>query len=235
MLEHVKGGELFGFINDEKEISERRAMRMFRQIVSAVYHCHMINISHRDIKPENIILMDDHATIKVADFGLSALYSQDWELSTSCGSPFYAAPEILKGQRYSGRKVDVYACGVVLYALLARRLPYGEHSTRDLLKVMQTSTFELPRGISSGVEDLVRRMMEQDPRRRITMREVWCHPQFQFYSGNLPLPKGPWNCIDLAPPIIASAYDVDLETIGNLRALHGIEHDTVIHQLSSNK
>lgn len=142
-------------------MTEQEARRRFQQIISAVEYCHMHNIVHRDLKPENLLL-DSHGNVKIADFGLSNIMTDGDFLKTSCGSPNYAAPEVISGkcveeQRitthgelipniatssflpflarlYAGTEVDVWSCGVILYALLCGRLPFDDEYIPTLFK-----------------------------------------------------------------------------------------------------
>jgi serine/threonine protein kinase len=87
-------------------LNEREARRLFQQIISGVEYCHLFNVVHRDLKPENI-LIDDDKNVKIADFGLSNIMNDGQFLKTSCGSPNYAAPEVISGKLYAGPEVDV--------------------------------------------------------------------------------------------------------------------------------
>uniref|UniRef100_A0A8C4QPP3 non-specific serine/threonine protein kinase n=1 Tax=Eptatretus burgeri TaxID=7764 RepID=A0A8C4QPP3_EPTBU len=117
VLEHVAGGELFDYLVRKGRLSPREARKFFRQIVSALHFCHLHSICHRDLKPENLLL-DEWNEIRVADFGMASLQVGDSLLDTSCGSPHYACPEVIRGEKYDGRRADVWSCGVILYALL---------------------------------------------------------------------------------------------------------------------
>lgn len=107
VMEHVSGGELFDYLVKKGRLTPREARKFFRQIISAVDFCHKHNICHRDLKPENLLL-DSSGNIKVADFGMASLQPDGNLLETSCGSPHYACPEVIRGERYDGRVADVY-------------------------------------------------------------------------------------------------------------------------------
>ena len=117
ILEYVAGGELFDYIVSKGRLSTDEARHFFHQIVAGVEYCHFYRIVHRDLKPENLLLDADN-NIKIADFGLSNVMEDGDFLRTSCGSPNYAAPEVISGNLYAGPEVDVWSCGVILYALL---------------------------------------------------------------------------------------------------------------------
>jgi BR serine/threonine kinase len=117
VLEYASEGELFSFLVTRRTLSEDVAMRFFRQIIYGLEYLHMMGICHRDLKPENILL-DQNLSLKIADFGF-ARFLRTNIAETSCGSPHYAAPEVIRGQPYDGRCADVWSCGVILFALLA--------------------------------------------------------------------------------------------------------------------
>ncbi|KAF5915003.1 hypothetical protein HPG69_014209, partial [Diceros bicornis minor] len=117
VLEHVSGGELFDYLVKKGRLTPKEARKFFRQIISALDFCHSHSICHRDLKPENLLL-DEKNNIRVADFGMASLQVGDSLLETSCGSPHYACPEVIRGEKYDGRKADVWSCGVILFALL---------------------------------------------------------------------------------------------------------------------
>uniref|UniRef100_A0A4W5L6U1 non-specific serine/threonine protein kinase n=1 Tax=Hucho hucho TaxID=62062 RepID=A0A4W5L6U1_9TELE len=120
VLEHVSGGELFDYLVKKGRLTPKEARKFFRQIISALDFCHSHSICHRDLKPENLLL-DEKNNIRIADFGMASLQVGDSLLETSCGSPHYACPEVIRGEKYDGRKADVWSCGVILFALLVVR------------------------------------------------------------------------------------------------------------------
>ncbi|XP_056454752.1 serine/threonine-protein kinase BRSK2 [Gadus chalcogrammus] len=117
VLEHVSGGELFDYLVKKGRLTPKEARKFFRQIISALDFCHSHSICHRDLKPENLLL-DEKNNIRIADFGMASLQVGDSLLETSCGSPHYACPEVIRGEKYDGRRADVWSCGVILFALL---------------------------------------------------------------------------------------------------------------------
>ena len=117
ILEYAEKGELFNLLVDHGPLPEREAIKCFKQIIIGVSYCHALGIVHRDLKPENLLL-DSFYNIKIADFGMAALQTDADLLETSCGSPHYAAPEIVSGLPYEGFASDVWSCGVILFALL---------------------------------------------------------------------------------------------------------------------
>lgn len=176
--EYVSGGELFDYIVSKGRLSADEARNFFHQIISGVEYCHFQKIVHRDLKPENLLL-DANLNIKIADFGLSNLMRDGDFLRTSCGSPNYAAPEVISGHLYAGPEVDVWSCGVILYALLCGSLPFDDESIPNLFKKIKSGMYSLPTHLSQLARNLIPRMLEVDPMKRITIPEIRLHPWFQ--------------------------------------------------------
>jgi len=176
--EYVSGGELFDYIVSKGRLSADEARNFFHQIVSGVEYCHFQKIVHRDLKPENLLL-DAKLNIKIADFGLSNVMRDGDFLRTSCGSPNYAAPEVISGHLYAGPEVDVWSCGVILYALLCGSLPFDDESIPSLFKKIKSGMYSLPMHLSQLARNLIPRMLEVDPMKRITIPEIRLHPWFQ--------------------------------------------------------
>eukprot|EP00980_Cylindrotheca_fusiformis_P011914 scaffold2830_cov131-Cylindrotheca_fusiformis.AAC.35 len=176
--EYVSGGELFDYIVSKGRLSADEARNFFHQIISGVEYCHFQKIVHRDLKPENLLL-DASLNVKIADFGLSNLMRDGDFLRTSCGSPNYAAPEVISGHLYAGPEVDVWSCGVILYALLCGSLPFDDESIPNLFKKIKSGMYSLPTHLSQLAKNLIPRMLEVDPMKRITIPEIRMHPWFQ--------------------------------------------------------
>jgi len=175
ILEHVSGGELFDYLVSKGRLSIKEARKFFRQIISALDFCHCHSICHRDLKPENLLL-DDKGNIKVADFGMASLQLENSLLETSCGSPHYASPEVVRGEKYDGRRADVWSCGVILYALLVGALPFDDDNLRHLLEKVKRGVFHIPHFVPNECQQLLRAMIEVDAEKRITLQEVLRHP-----------------------------------------------------------
>lgn len=178
VIEYVSGGELFDYIVSKGRLSADEARNFFHQIISGVEYCHFQKIVHRDLKPENLLL-DANLNIKIADFGLSNLMRDGDFLRTSCGSPNYAAPEVISGHLYAGPEVDVWSCGVILYALLCGSLPFDDESIPNLFKKIKSGMYSLPTHLSQLAKNLIPRMLEVDPMKRISIAEIRLHPWFQ--------------------------------------------------------
>ncbi|KAI5064254.1 hypothetical protein GOP47_0020924 [Adiantum capillus-veneris] len=179
VMEYVNSGELFDHIVEKGRLSEDEARRFFQQIISGVEYCHRNMVVHRDLKPENLLL-DSTLDVKIADFGLSNVMHDGHFLKTSCGSPNYAAPEVISGKLYAGPEVDVWSCGVILYALLCGSLPFDDGNISNLFKKIKGAIYTLPSHLSAGARDLIPRMLVVDPLKRYTIPEIKQHPWFQF-------------------------------------------------------
>ncbi len=151
-------------------------------MISAIAYCHSFNVCHRDLKPENILITND-LQIKIADFGMAALHQTDTHhLATACGSPHYAAPELLKNRQYRGDRADIWSLGVILYAMLSATLPFDDPDLRVMMAKTKKGHYEMPRCVSPEAADLIRRMLQVNPDRRITLKEIWRHPLVQKYN-----------------------------------------------------
>ena len=131
IMEYARGGELFEYIVNRKRVREKDAAKFLHQILSGVEYLHNLGICHRDLKPENL-LMDDFNNIKIVDFGLSNTFKDGVALTTACGSPCYAAPEMVAGQKYNGVKADMWSVGVIIYAMVCGFLPFEDPKTNKL-------------------------------------------------------------------------------------------------------
>lgn len=174
IVEYVVGGELFDYIVANGVVKEKEARRFFRQIVSAVEYCHANLIVHRDLKPENLLL-DAGGNIKISDFGLSNVIEPGKLLDSFCGSPLYAAPEILLAERYVGPPVDVWSMGVILYALLCGHLPWSGDTQAEISHNSVRGIYEEPEALSRTVRDLIRKMLNPSPTERITIDDIRRH------------------------------------------------------------
>ncbi|KAB8221836.1 kinase-like domain-containing protein [Aspergillus novoparasiticus] len=170
--------ELFDYLVKRGRCNDAEARKFFQQIICAVEYCHRHKIVHRDLKPENL-LIDSEKNVKIADFGLSNIMTDGNFLKTSCGSPNYAAPEVISGKLYAGPEVDVWSCGVILYVLLVGRLPFDDDYIPALFKKIAAGNFHMPPYISSGAARLIRSMLQVHPVHRLTIPEIRQDPWFQ--------------------------------------------------------
>ncbi|KAL8670919.1 MAG: hypothetical protein Q9168_004565 [Polycauliona sp. 1 TL-2023] len=242
VLEYIEGGELFDHISHNGKLPEHEAIRIFRQIIAGLSYCHRFHICHRDLKPENI-LMDKNHNIKIVDFGMAVLQPKNMPLNTSCGSPHYASPEVIRAEMYRGDRADIWSCGVILYAMLTGTLPFdsaGDWS--DVVQTVLSGQYTFPDDMSRYAQDFIHRILRLDPEKRISIKNMWLHPLLQQYehldspdaSGRPyigPLP--PLTLLDCGPQI-RYREEIDLELLRNLRNLwHGVAEEELVAKLLS--
>ncbi|XP_067838342.1 maternal embryonic leucine zipper kinase [Heptranchias perlo] len=184
ILEYCPGGELFDYIIAKDRLSDEEARIFFRQIVSAVAYVHSQGYAHRDLKPENLLIDEDH-NLKLIDFGLCAKPKGglDYQLTTCCGSPAYAAPELIQGKAYIGSEADIWSMGVLLYALLCGFLPFDDDNVMTLYRKIMRGKYNIPKWLSPTSVLVLNQMLQVDPKKRITVKHLLSHPWLmQDYS-----------------------------------------------------
>lgn len=220
MVIEYAGKELFDYIVQRGKMPEDEARRFFQQIIAAVEYCHRHKIVHRDLKPENLLL-DDKLNVKIADFGLSNIMTDGNFLKTSCGSPNYAAPEVISGKLYAGPEVDVWSSGVILYVMLCGRLPFDDEFIPALFKKISNGVYTLPNYLSPGAKHLLTRMLVVNPLNRITIHEImedeWFKQGIEEY---------------LLPPDMSKAkankINIDEDVVSALSTAMGYERDEIL-------
>nr|XP_032825331.1 maternal embryonic leucine zipper kinase isoform X2 [Petromyzon marinus] len=177
VLEYCPGGELFDYIIARDRLPEEEARVFFRQIVSAIAYVHSQGFAHRDLKPENLLIDENH-NLKLIDFGLCARPKGglDCHLETCCGSPAYAAPELIQGKPYCGSEADLWSMGVLLYALLCGFLPFDDDNVMALYRKIQRGKYEIPKWLSRESITLLDQLLQVDPTRRLAVRHLLGHP-----------------------------------------------------------
>jgi len=175
IMEYVSGGELSDYIVAKKRIKEEEACRLFKQIIEAVEYLHKNGIAHRDLKPENILL-DYNKNIKIIDFGLSNTYHKGEMLKTACGSPCYAAPEMIAGKHYVGLAADIWSCGIILYTMLCGQLPFEDKNANSLYRKILEDEVILPRYLSLAARDIIKHLLIKEPGKRYTIYEIHSNP-----------------------------------------------------------
>lgn len=182
-MEYAAGGELFNYIVNKRRLEDREASFFFSQIIQGIEYIHKNNIVHRDLKPENLLL-NEQKQLKIIDFGLSNQYKSNQLLGTPCGSPCYAAPEMILGKRYSGLMIDIWSTGIILFAMICGYLPF-EHKNNDKLyqKILECK-LEIPDFVTPMCKDMILRILTLDPSKRIKLDEIKSH-QFYKYGERL--------------------------------------------------
>ena len=177
VMEFCEGGELFNYIVENKVLSEEKAAFFYYQLINGLEYIHSLGIVHRDLKPENLLLTSEHI-LKIIDFGLSNYYTKNDKqlLETPCGSPCYASPEMLSGEGYDGFKIDIWATGIILFAMLCGYLPFDHKDNNKLFKKILECKIIYPKNLSTDSKDLIKRILVPNPRRRISIPEIKEHP-----------------------------------------------------------
>uniref|UniRef100_A0A8C5BBZ8 BR serine/threonine kinase 2b n=1 Tax=Gadus morhua TaxID=8049 RepID=A0A8C5BBZ8_GADMO len=216
VLEHVSGGELFDYLVKKGRLTPKEARKFFRQIISALDFCHSHSICHRDLKPENLLL-DEKNNIRIADFGMASLQVGDSLLETSCGSPHYACPEVIRGEKYDGRKADAWSCGVILFALLVGALPFDDDNLRNLLEKVKLGVFHMPHFIPPDCQNLLRGMIEVDATKRLTLEQIQKHTWY-LAGKNEPEPEQPVPR-KVAIRMLAALEEIDPDVLESMHSL----------------
>ena len=177
VMEYCVGGELFNYIVKNSRLCEEEASFFYYQLINGLEYIHSLGIVHRDLKPENLLLTSDNL-LKIIDFGLSNYFrdGQDELLSTPCGSPCYASPEMVGGKKYNGFKIDIWSTGIILYAMLCGYLPFEDKDNEKLFEKILECKLIFPKFISKMAKDLMEKILVTDPDNRITIPEIKRHP-----------------------------------------------------------
>ncbi|CAK7890705.1 serine/threonine-protein kinase Kin4p [[Candida] anglica] len=204
VLEYASGGELFDYILHHKYLKENVAKKLFAQLVSGVDYMHSKGLIHRDLKLENLLL-DKHKNVIISDFGFVNSYNKDKNdfMKTSCGSPCYAAPELVLTQSpYEGRKVDIWSLGVILYAMLSGYLPFDDDPENEdgadivrLYHYICKTPLTFPEYVSPLARDLLRKIIVPDPKKRININDIRSHPWLTPHVNLLSIRQPEWDRI----------------------------------------
>ena len=183
IMEYCKHGELFDYIVKKEKLTEEESSIFFYQLINGIEYIHSKGISHRDLKPENLLLAENNI-LKIIDFGLSHEFEGDELLKTKCGSPSYAAPEIICCPYYDGFKVDIWCCGIILYAMLCGYLPFEGDDNNILFQNILNCDPEFPEFLSDLSKDIILQILNPDPETRISINGIKKH-KFYLKGKNL--------------------------------------------------
>ena len=176
IMEYCEGGELFNYIVKNQKLSEEETAFFFYQIINGVEYLHSKNIVHRDLKPENLLLCEGNI-LKIIDFGLSNFYNGNY-LSTPCGSPCYASPEMVSGNKYNGFNIDIWAIGIILFAMLCGYLPFEDDDNDILFQKILECKLHYPSHLSPLAKDIMKKILVTNPEKRIKIPQIKKH---KFY------------------------------------------------------
>jgi len=173
VLEYAPNGELFKILRDCDRFDEQSSASMFMQIVDAIAYCHSNDVIHRDIKPENI-LIGCNGEVKIADFGW-AVVDKTQRRESLCGTLDYLAPEIVDGQAYD-KSIDIWGLGILLYEFLVGSPPFEEKDRKETFKRIQSVDIHFPEDFPELAKDLIEKMLQKDPSKRMSLNDVKKHP-----------------------------------------------------------
>lgn len=176
-MEMCAGGDLLNYVRKRRKLKEPVAKVLFKQIIEAIGYIHTRKIVHRDIKLDNILL-DGKGNVKIGDFGVSRLYHEGQVMKEQCGTPAYIAPEILEDKGYKEFGVDIWSAGVVLYSMLYGSVPFKANNMEELHTMIMTGNYTLKDDTSAEARDLLRGMLEKNPKKRSPVSDILKHPWF---------------------------------------------------------
>ena len=175
IMEYCENGELFNHIVDLQRLSDKEASYFYYQLINGLEYIHSKGVVHRDLKPENLLLGKGNI-LKIIDFGLSNFFNGKYLLSTPCGSPCYASPEMVSGKKYNGFKIDIWSTGIILYAMVCGYLPFEDNDNEILFRKILECNLEYPNNLSDNVIDLMNKILVTKPERRIDIDGIKKHP-----------------------------------------------------------
>jgi serine/threonine protein kinase len=202
VLEYVKGSSLYNFIKSKPNgaLEEVEARRIFKQVLSALDYCHEQSVAHRDIKLDNVLL-DKKFNVKIIDFGFSTL--NDEKSRVFCGTPSYMAPEIVGRKDYHGLNADIWALGILLYAMVCGKMPFKAYNDKELFRRIEKGSFSFPNNCNETLRNLLNKMLDINPRRRPSIKALleddWVNSRsiFRSTTQNIPIRSVESNSIDL--------------------------------------
>ena len=189
IMEYCKYGELFQQIINSRHLDVKLSSFYFYQLINGLSYLHSHNIVHRDLKPENL-LIGNKKLLKIIDFGLSNFSNKNNFLSTPCGSPSYAPPEMILGTKYDGMLGDIWSCGVILYVMLCGYLPFDGINNNDLFAKILKCKVNYPKNMDKNAVDLLKNILVANPEKRYNLSQIKKHPFYlkgkRIFSDNLP-------------------------------------------------
>ena len=228
--ELVENGNLLDYVNACKGLSERQAAHIFIQLISVLDYLHNVrHVAHRDLKAENVLL-DRNNNVRLVDFGLSKAFTRDDPfLKTTCGSPAYVAPEIIREQPYTAA-ADIWSTGILLYAMTVGQLPFSGDNISYMLQQILLVNPRMPHHLSPSLRNLLERLLVKEPNTRITISEIENHP---WVSGE------PEACLFSTEKRVDSLKVVDPQhldsgVISEMRIL-GIDTSGLVQELTANQ
>ena len=188
-MELASGGELFSKVADEGRLPENLARKYFASVLAGAAHCHRHGVAHRDLKLENLMLDASGERVMITDFGFAKNFWQSAP-KTCLGTAAYVAPEVLQLEPYDGSKVDAWACGVILFAMLAGDYPFGVGNGKGVGSKGDKALFrrlsqgwraiDFPKHLSKQSIACMKRLLGADPYARASCEDALDDPWFQM-------------------------------------------------------
>ena len=182
VMELCQGKEVFDNIANHGYMSEKKVVNIIFKVLLAIAHCHSRGITHRDLKPENILFesLKPDAEIKLIDFGLSRKYSKDEKMHTILGTPYYVAPEVLKGEY--DEKCDIWSIGAMTYLMLCGDPPFTGSSNSEIFKKIVKNEVKFNpykwKNISNSAKDFVKLCLNKNASERPSASKAVEHKWF---------------------------------------------------------
>ena len=223
VMEFCENGELFHYIVERQRLKEEKAAFFFYQLINGLEYIHSKNIVHRDLKPENLLLGKDNI-LKIIDFGLSNFCEPDNYLETPCGSPCYASPEMVSGDKYNGHMIDIWSTGIILFAMLCGYLPFEDPDNDILFAKILKCKIKYPDYLSDITIDLMKKILVVEPMKRITLDEIKLHP---FYQKGKAIFKKKYS--NLVKEVEKASY----EKINKVKSIKFINNEECINNINN--
>ncbi|KAK3346093.1 hypothetical protein B0T25DRAFT_551015 [Lasiosphaeria hispida] len=227
VLEYCPGDELYNYLLQHGKLTVEKVQRTFTQLVGAVCYVHQQSCVHRDLKLENILL-DKYENVKLCDFGFTREYEGKANyLQTFCGTICYSAPEMLKGEKYAGEKVDVWSLGVILYALLCGELPFDDDDDAITRRKILSQEPVYPDHIPADALALLKALLSKRPLLRPSLPDILAHPFLAEYALQQQAILKIQHPVPFSTPL-------EKETLERMRSA-GVEIDAVIESVLSQR
>lgn len=223
IAERILGDELYNYLLRHGPVTPEKVQKIFTQLVGAVAYVHNMSCVHRDLKLENILL-DKNGNVKLCDFGFTREYEGKMSyLQTFCGTVCYSAPEMLRGEKYAGEKVDVWSLGIILFALVAGELPFDDDNDVVTKHKILTTEPKYPDSVSADAKTLISKLLSKRPLIRPTIADILTDP---FLAENAPQQQAILKLTQPAP----FTTDLEKQTLGRMRSA-GVNIDKVIENV----
>ena len=189
VLDYIEGGCMLSEEDRDAgvKLPQPKARDYFRDVVRGLHYLHSQGVLHHDLKPENLLVSADN-TVSIGDFGVSHIFADDDRVRTIPGTPAFVAPECIDGE-FGGIAADIWSLGVCLFQFVTGRVPFNAPSVDEMFEMISTSPVQIPADLPVELADLIEKLLNKDPKKRITLDAVMIHP-WVTSSGTNPLDPG---------------------------------------------